>query len=585
MSAMTYLVSSGDRDFIGALPLEAYFRGIPAERTVARLRTERSLFDGGLLSNDPASPWMIVVVSAENAGDGALSTSLQTLALQACPHIRVVVLPDPGVDVAALRSFIDRTPSRPASTEVWADLGAECRRQLRKAHYVTFLRHGDLLHPSAAAWLATHATSAKLAGDAAADVVVWGELQPDGTGGLAWAQRNPGLQRETLLHYPYIRNAFAVSSRLLIAYPGDLQRELKQNSLHLLQIWLAHQGKPKWIAHPEYFLIRSPLRRGESPDKVSVAAYAGHEEQYRKLFREVAGSHVLSGPSENGGAPYSLRPREVPGIVSVIILFRDKPELTLRAVRSVARQAYGGFLEVILVNNQSSKESLAVLRAGLSGMVGTISSWKIIDYNKPFNHSAQCNAGIEASLGEAIVLLNNDCELLSAEALAEMSAWAMLPGVASVGVCIRDPVTGKEASGMEARLSPTNYFDSIVEERSGAAFTPFVRECFGNTFACAAIARSVLHRAGGLDELRFPNGYNDVDFVCRTRELGLRHLALGHIKATHAPGQSRERTDESVQKILIRALYPAAAGGLGGLIFDDGLVRAAQKRPSPRQVP
>jgi GT2 family glycosyltransferase len=575
MSYSTYLDEGRDRDALSAFPLESTFRGVPFDRVVARLRTERSLFDGGVVANDPSAPWLTAIVLAEREGDAALQDTLTSLALQSCPHVRCIVIPSLGVDVAALNKFVERSSMRPKATEVCADLTSENRLKLRKARYVTFLRHGDVLHPAAAAWLGCHATSA---GADSADVVAWGELQPSATGGIVWAQRNPALQRETLLHYPYLRNAFAVSSRFVVAYPGDLADEIKFNALHLFQIWLAHQGELRWFAHPEYFLLRAADRASETPDKAGRMAYAEYGQAYAKLIKDLVGGLLLVENAVDFPAPYKLVPKEVPAVVSAVILFRDKPELTLRAIASIASQSYRGFLEVILVNNQSREESVAEVKAGIAKLTGAISTCRIINFDKPFNHSRQCNIAVEGSLGEVVVLLNNDCELLSTNALTEMSAWAVRPGVASVGLCIRDPSTLTEASGIEARLAPINYFDSIVEERSGAAFIPFVRECFGNTFACVAIPRVVFDRVGGLDAVRFPNGYNDVDFVCRTRGLGLKHVTLGHLKATHTPGQSRDRTDESPQKILIRELYSYAVGGLGQLAFDEGLARMATKK-------
>lgn len=575
MIAPTYLASGGELQALSGLPLESAIRGVPTERLVARLRAERSLFEGDVLAKDPATPWLTIVVLAKNAGDAALSETLSSLALQSCPNVRSVVVPIPEVDLVNLRQFVARLPLRPKICDVWPDLGGENRRNLRKARYITFLYQGDILHPSAAAWLACHAGSTS---EGMVDVVAWGELQPTADGGVAWAQRNPAIQRVTLLHHPYLRNAFAVSSRFVAAYPGDIVAELQGNSLHLFQIWLAHQGTPRWLAHPEYFLIRAPDRVDQTPARAARLAYAGQEASYARLMGEVAGDLVLTKHAEDSAAPYKLTPEAPPAVVSVIILFRDKAELTLRAVASVAKQSYKGFLEVILVNNQSTKECVESIRTMLSKAAGAISSWRIIDYDNPFNHSRQCNLGVQASLGDVIVFLNNDCEFISLDAVAEMSSWAMRPGVGSVGVCIRDPSTGKEASGMESRFGPTEHFESIVEERSDASLTPFVRECFGNTFACAAVPRAALDLAGGLDEIRFPNGYNDVDFACRTRALGLHHVSLGHLQAVHSPGQSRDRTDESPQKIMLRALYPDAVGGLGELVFDHRLQGIAERR-------
>ncbi|MBC7803463.1 MAG: glycosyltransferase [Candidatus Parcubacteria bacterium] len=460
---------------------------------------------------------------------------------------------------------------------VWPDLEAADRKAgLKQATFVTFLQHGDRLHPSAAAWLAIERTAGR-----EADVVAWGELQPDGAGGVAWAQRNPSLQLASLLHFPYLRNAFAVSTRLAAVYSGNLARETLRNQLHLFQIWLARRDGVRWFSHPEFFLIRADALVSERPEGAARRAYAEYAADYAALFETSSGEFAFMATPRGDPAPYRLTPQPVPGSLSIIIPFRDKPELTARAVRSISRQQFPGSVEIVLVNNQSAAEAITALRVELSRLPAD-RPCRIVDYDAPFNHSAQCALGVRECTGAVVLFMNNDAELQTANALTELAAWAARPGVASVGAAIANPQTGKVAAGMEARLAPTHYFDSIVEERSEAAFTPFVREVFGNSFAFAAISRLAFDAIGGLDSLRFPNGYNDVEFACRARRKGYTHVSLGHLMVRHEPGQSRGRTDETVQKILLRTLYPeASAAALTDLRFD-GTPGATGARPRPK---
>lgn len=572
MTTTDYLSDSAHLDALEAMPLESSFRGIDLDRLVSRLRTERSLFDGGHLRSEPAKPWLSVVVTVERAPDAALAATLTSIALQSCPQVRCVLVPaEPSVTEATVRKFLAQKGLRPAITEFRSSLDGDNRSAVRKADYVCFLRHGDLLHPSAAAWLAIQAKSV-----GRADVVAWGELQPAReVGRLAWAQRNPSLHREALLHFPYLRNAFAVSSALACAYPGDLVRELVRNSLHLFQIWLTNRPSLVWSSQPEYFLIKGTEYAALSPEGTPARAFAEYADAYAKLFATMKKEFVFTRLPHDSPAPYKLTPVRHATSVAVVIPFRDKAALTVRAIDSLAKQTFSGFFELVLVDNQSSPKSRA-------RVVSEAEKYKdrfcvrVVDYHKPFNHSDQCNVGVKASLAEVVVFLNNDCEIVSPTAIEEMAAWALQPNVASVGISIVDPVSGSVHAGLNARMTPTNYFDSTVEERSAAAITPFVRRTFGNTFAFCAINRDVFDMLGRLDAIRFPNGYNDVEYACRAHRAGLHHISLGHLMATHAPGQTRARTDESPQKILVRTLYPSiVVQALETVTMDEVLFKLA----------
>lgn len=577
MKSKPYLSEAAELDALKAMPLESSYRGVQIDRVASRLRTERSLFEGGHLRSDPAKPWLSVVVLVERAPDSQLAATLASIALQSCPQVRCLLVPaNPSVTGGMIAKFLAQKGLRPAITETRPSLDGENRTAIRKADYVSFLRHGDRLHPSAAAWLAIQAKAVRRA-----DVTAWGELQPAQRGsGLAWAQRNPAFHREALLHFPHLRNAFAVSSALACAYPGDLVRELVRNNLHLFQIWLANRPGLEWSSHPEYFLIKAPEYATLTPDSAAARAFADYADAYANVFATMKKEFAFTRLPHDSPAPYKLTPARHATSIAVVIPFRDKPELTLRAISSLAKQTFAGYMEIVLVDNQSSSDSRARVMEGAARFKDRFRI-RIVDYSRPFNHSGQCNAGVKASLGEVVVFLNNDCEIISPTALEEMAAWAIQPGVASVGVSIIDPGSGAAHAGMDARMVPTNYFDSTVEEKSAPAIRPFVRRTFGNTFALCAINRNVFDMLGGLDPIRFPNGYNDVDYACRSHQAGLHHISLGHLSATHAPGQSRARTDESPQKILVRTLYPSiVTQALETVTMDDVLLRLSGAGPA-----
>src|SRR5690606_2925195 len=177
-------------------------------------------------------------------------------------------------------------------------------------------------------------------------------------------------------------------------------------------------------------------------------------------------------------------------------------------------------------------------------------------YCKPFQHSAQCNLAVAESLVDVVVFLNNDAAIQSPNAIQEMAAWAVAPGVGSVGERMVNPADRRETAGISLRLQPTAYFDSIVEEASDASLTPFEREMLANTLACAALSRAAFMAAAVLDAVSYRDGNNYLVFACRLILLCLRSVSLGHLCARHATGASRGRVDETSQMILLLRLYP-----------------------------
>ncbi len=561
---MSYLEVEVELAALRAMPLDGAYRGVPFDRVVKRLKEERGLAD--------AANVLAVVVLVERAPDAALRATLESIALQSHGPTACVLVASDAEQAEATRGWVAKLKLAPKAIEVWVGLEATQRATLTRQRMVTFLRHGDRLHPSAATVIA------KLRG--AASVVAWGELQPSADGSeLLWAQRNPALNAHALRHWPYLRNAFAVESKWIAQYPGELAREAVRNHLHLFQLWLLQKPGIEYASVHEPLLIRANDRAAEDLASVARAAFKDYSEAYAEIFRHSKIFDLKLLPSESP-APYYLVPRAAAVVVSVIIPFRDKANSTIAAAQSALAQHFNGYLEVVLVDNQSKAESLNQIRGTLAQELES-GRCKLISYNKPFNHSAQCNIAIAESLGDVVVFLNNDAVIQSPNAIQEMAAWAAAPGVGSVGVRMVNPDDRSETAGISLRLQPTAYFDSIVEEASDAFLTPFVREVFGNTFACAAISRATFMTAGRLDPMSFPNGYNDVDFACRVNLLGLRSVNLGHLCATHAPGASRGRVDETPQKTLLRSLYPQmTAMALDELKLDTVLAERSKQLPA-----
>jgi len=234
---------------------------------------------------------------------------------------------------------------------------------------------------------------------------------------------------------------------------------------------------------------------------------------------------------------------------------------TCSAIGSLLKQTITGIdLTIVLVNNQSSQASLEIVNNYLNTHIEAFRKGhivtKIIDYNHPFNHSQQSNLGIRQFDADVYLLMNNDAQFLDKDGLATMVGYSRLRNVATVGC----KVVGKDGSivcaGIKVRKNLGHEFNSPVEESRDRVFAESIRETCANPFACTVITKEAISRIGGLNGVEFPNGYNDVEFCLRARQVGLRNLYIGSVSVTHEPGTSRGRCDEVLQKILIRERFP-----------------------------
>lgn len=249
-----------------------------------------------------------------------------------------------------------------------------------------------------------------------------------------------------------------------------------------------------------------------------------------------------------------LGPAAAAASVSVVLMYRDRPELTIEAIRSVLAQRFDGVLELVLVDNNSSESTLRMLDGELDRLDERV---RVIGLSAPgaFNHSAQAALAANAATGEVLLWLNNDARLLDPDAIDQLARWARLPRVASVGVAMVNAAGSVVGGGMRARRLPGAEFNSPVEEASGAD-AAHARQTIGNTFACAAVSATAWHALGGLDAARFPAGYNDVEYCLRAVAQGWTHVNLGHVHVHHAVGASRAKQDEIQQKAWLRIRHP-----------------------------
>jgi GT2 family glycosyltransferase len=521
-----YLDDEASRDQIGRLPFEhlafearRIAPGRIARRLINRLRRERNSLAGADLA-----PAVLLLLP----GDGAEEAEA-VWRLQSYPHL--------GVARAA-------------------DGAAAMRRAAGAAGQVLFARPGDLIHPSTAA----------IAARLDADAVTWSRFCADdgraGSGGTAL--RRPPFDAVTARHGAITDTTLAVRGRVLASAPDEALDALAAGRAHPLWFWLAGQQLDIRL-HPE--ALTSSV--GPPPDPAPREQMLADEAFYRRRLAEEGGDFTFERTREDLPFPWVLVPARRAKLTSVLVPFRGKPAMTQRCIMSLARQKLSGELELVLVDNQSEPDEAQAVLDGARRMLGPERVTSLV-WDAPFNHSAQNNLAARAARGEVVVLCNNDVTLEDPDLLEQLGAWALQPGVAGVGCRLEDPERSVGSYGQLYAAPSDDPFAPPLRENADPAYGFHLHACAGATGALLAMARDRYLELGGLDEVRFPVGYNDLDLMLRATAQGLKHLYLGHVGARHVRGSSRTGDNEDLQALWLNQAYPAAAA--------DRLAQLAQVR-------
>lgn len=162
-----------------------------------------------------------------------------------------------------------------------------------------------------------------------------------------------------------------------------------------------------------------------------------------------------------------------------------------------------------------------------------------VDYDKPFNFAEKVNIGAAHSTGEHLLLVNDDTEVISGDALETMLGLLEDANVAMVGPMLLYEDGLIQSAGHLLNPIPYDLYRHRSPEHVGAQCMLRVqREVSGVIAAFALIRKSAFDRVGGLCT-KFPSNYNDVDFSLKLQEVGHRVVWTPHARVYHFESQTR----------------------------------------------
>ena len=231
--------------------------------------------------------------------------------------------------------------------------------------------------------------------------------------------------------------------------------------------------------------------------------------------------------------------------VTVVFLCWNRWPLTQRSLDTFHRHTDLSGVDVIVVDNGSTDETPAQLRAY---------DWvKVVSLPKNLGYVRGNNAGIAAAdPGSDILLLNNDVEFREDGWLDRLREAAhSAPDVGVVGCRLVLP-DGRLLHTGTYILPETFWGQQIGSLELDVAQFHRTREVQGIVFACAYIRREVVDRIGPLS-LDYESYFEDTDYCLRVKAAGFRTLCCGEVTIVHHEHGSTSDCPDLFDRIFRRS--------------------------------
>ena len=242
-------------------------------------------------------------------------------------------------------------------------------------------------------------------------------------------------------------------------------------------------------------------------------------------------------------------------LVSILIPFRDRPELLDVCVRSILEKTDYENFEIVGIDNGSNDPTMRHLRTAFERRDSRI---RFIDYPTAFNYSAINNFGAQHARGEHLLLLNNDTEVITPEWLRAMLEHSQRDEVGVVGAKLLYPDDTVQHAGViiDRTVVAMHPHQFLPREHPGYAARPhLLQNLSAVTFACAMTRRDVFEKLNGLNETDLPICFNDVDYCLRAREKGYLVVFTPYAVLRHFESKSRGFDESADKRIRFRAEF------------------------------
>ena len=358
--------------------------------------------------------------------------------------------------------------------------------------------------------------------------VVYADEDSIDSGGVYGRPRlKPDFSPEFLLHADYIGRPLALSAEVVARLPEPAARSLgaRNHDLALRACEMADS-----VHHVAEVLCHRHVQSLSS--SIEDVDDWGHVQSAIARRRE-------RGSARRGVAAATARIIRTPEVrsASVIIPFRDEPQLLRACFDSIERTRKDVAVEYLLVDNGSDQPETATLLERL----GERPDVSILRDDRPFNWAQLNNAAVAHASGDVLVFLNNDIEAMTHGWLDALCAQVERPEIGAAGARLLYPSRRLQHCGVVLGLGGAagHLFVGLAEDHPGYLdMAVTTRECSAVTGACLATRRSLFEDLGGFDETLGVD-LNDIDYCLRVWGSGRRVVYESSAELVHYESPSR----------------------------------------------
>ncbi|MDX8500850.1 glycosyltransferase [Mesorhizobium sp. VK4C] len=386
--------------------------------------------------------------------------------------------------------------------------GADCA-------YVVFALAGTLFLP---------ATLERIVGAFAAIEgarAVYGDFDIRGDDGSVWPMALPAFDYERMLELGYCAHLFALRS-------ADAIRSLSRGASSLYRLFNSLLDDRNSSGHD---IIHLPGSLATLPSFDAAAASAALAAASLACLAH-RGIEATATPNAAGVFPAVRISRNLESrSATIIVPTRNRRDLLEDCIESIRPACEGERVEIVVVDNDSSDAATLAYLEQIDNRIA-----KVLRASGPFNPARLVNSAARVANGDLLCLVDPHVKALDDRWLQEMMGRIGEPDVGAVGALLVRASGVVQHGGivLGPGFAAAHAFSDRVDGDFGYAdLLVAAHECSAVTAACLMTRRSDYLEVGGMDEVRFPIDFHDVDYCLKLRALGRRIVFTPHAKLIH----------------------------------------------------
>lgn len=241
-------------------------------------------------------------------------------------------------------------------------------------------------------------------------------------------------------------------------------------------------------------------------------------------------------------------------LISIIIPFKDKPDLLNKCIESViTKSTYKNYEIIGISNNRENPETFMEMKR----LQKRDKRIHFYEYNVPFNYSGINNFAVNNfAKGEHIVLMNNDIEIISPDWIECMLEFSQRDDVGVVGSKLYYPDDTVQHAGLLVGVMGVAGHSHRFYGRDHNGY--FSRLCLVQNISAVSaslfmVKKSLYKNFGGFNDADLKIAFNDVDFCLRVREAGYLNVFTPYSEAYHQECVSRGCDDTHEKRARYRS--------------------------------